>query len=97
MEHLGEAIRIARKEGALFVENSPKWKGNEIWQLHMEDPRKEQTMSSLPTFLMFGKNGPRFLSDSEVMDYMRYLGNEIGYEDDERTLKGFESTLVPVK
>ena len=96
MKHLGEAIRIARQEGALFIENRPEWKGREMWQLYMEDPRKEQTMSSLPTFLTFGKK-PRFLTDRETMDYMNYLSDEIGYEDDEKTLKGFESTLVPIK
>lgn len=96
MEHLGEAIRIARKEGAMFIENLPMWKGCEIWQLYMEDPREAPTMSSLPTFLMFGKS-PRFLSDKEAMEYMRFLDREFGYEDDEKTLKGFETQLIPIK
>jgi len=96
MEHLGEAIKIARKEGAKFIENLPRWKGCEMWQVYMEDPREAPTESSFPLFLMFDKP-PRFLSDKESLEYMRFLGREFGYEDDEKTIKGFESQLIQIK
>lgn len=95
MEHLGEAIKFAKKEGARFIENLPNWKGCEIWQLYMEDPR-EPTESSLPTFLMFGKK-PRLMTDKEAHAYMRFLDEKYGYEDDESTLKGWESELIPIR
>ena len=94
MEHLDEAISLAKKEDMDFVVIQPEWKGKPMCELR--DTSADDEDNGYPCFCMFEKGHWRLLEtgiESECTDYMRFLDEEYGV-DDNGHLIGFEEERI---
>jgi len=97
MEHLQEALDLANDQGMDYIISFPEWNGKEMCEMIAN--ASEDNDIGYPNYCAFENNKWRPLETgigSECMDYMEFLEDEYGFDDD-GNLIGFEEKKYSVK
>ena len=82
------AIKIAKEDGADYVQRMPDWDDKEVWLIGFGDPESDDIECiGYPEYLVIDEDNWHVTEPDESIKYMRYLDDEYGDGDDD----GFEA------
>ena len=76
MEHVDEALRIAKENGAVCLYRSPDWNGSEVWEMAFQAPGEPLLCTGFPSFIIFRDGKGYAASDEESLEYMQWANQQ---------------------
>ena len=89
MGHEIAAMTIGRKVQAKQVQKYPDWGGREVWALLFYLPGEEVPCTGYPQFIVFSDTGYHITEADEAIDYLDYIGDKYGFDEDDDII-GFD-------
>ena len=86
-----QAIMIGRKFKANQVCQQPDWNGQDVWLLMFYLPGEEIPCTGYPQYIVFTGNSYHITDAEEAMEYLEYLRQNYGFDED-GDLIGYDQT-----
>lgn len=91
-----EILKIAKRLGAKYIEKTPDWNGKEVWDVLFSAPDEETPIIGYPTYLLISGNQIEVINDDRCLEYIGYLDEKYGFDEDNNLIGYQDSRLIKV-